>query len=154
MADLPDSPSARAALSDHVARLKHDLGKYVSMQQRWLGPDPPEDALRDALTSDLLSTRRGPLETVDAPTVWAEFRPLLVGDEALPGGGRVDLRGDSDFEALDGAMRGVSRAVEALRTDSLDRDGLFAGHRAAMEAADACRELARRLGAWGRRMDG
>lgn len=134
-------PEVRRALADHLSRLRHDLGKYVSLQVRWLGEDPDPAALREALEADLLGTRRGPSGTVDALAVWAEFRPALVGEAPLPDGPLVDLRGDPDLARLDAGMAEIARVVAALRADDLDADGVRRGARAAAEVAEACRAL-------------
>ena len=154
MSVLPETELGRAALAAHAARLKHDLGKYVALQQRWLGPDPDIAALRDALASDVLSTRRGPAGTVDALTVWAEFRPALVGEVEVADGVRVDLSDDEEFRAVDEAMDVLSRSAAALRHGAADDEVIREGHRAALRVADGCRALERRLGSWARRVDG
>ena len=145
MAPLPEDPTLRATLATHVARLKHDLGKYVALQQQWLGPDPEQDALEEALAADLLSTRRGPDRTLDASEVWAEFRGALVGEQDLPGGGRVDLRADPDVSRLEQAMQVIAQTVSALRAGGLDADGVTVGHQAAMTVVSSCRSLHKRL---------
>lgn len=118
------------ALSEPLARLRHDLGRYVSLQVRWLGDDPDPDALREALAADLLQTRRGPSGAVDALAVWGELRPALA-----------ELAGDPDFARIEVGMAGVARAIDGLRAGDLDRDGVRRGAAAAAEVADACRAL-------------
>lgn len=155
MSDLPDDPQTRTALADHAARLKHDLGKYVAMQQRWLGPEPATDALREALTSDLLSTRRGPDGTLSAVEVWAEFRGALHGEAPLGDGSVVDLSDAPEVQRIDAGMAVVTEVVAALQSEGgLDEAGVQRGHQAASEVAEGCRDLARRLATWVRRVDG
>jgi len=84
---MPDKldPVDHEALLELVARLKHDLGKYIAFQIRWVDDTAPVSERRRALEADLLETRRGPSGTVDAHAVWLEFRPALYGEEPLPG---------------------------------------------------------------------
>lgn len=131
----------RNALEDHLSRLRHDLGKYVSLQVRWLGEGAPADELARALAADLLETRRGPNGTLDAHTVWGEFRPALVGEQALDGGVRVDLSEDRDFAALDRAMDEVARVSAALRAGGADEATVASGVAAAGTVSGLCRRL-------------
>jgi hypothetical protein len=66
------------SLLEAAARARHDLGKYVSFQARWLGPDSPPETLREALRADLLETRKGPDGAQDASTLWRTLRVPLV----------------------------------------------------------------------------
>lgn len=126
----------RRALRDHAARIKHDLGKYVAFQARWLPVDPPAEELRAALEADLLSTRRGPGATLDALAVWQSFRAPLVGESLLEGEFTVDLRDQAHFSLLDDAMTDLATYVLALQSQSaLD---LGDARAAAMRVADAC----------------
>ncbi|MCO4743199.1 MAG: hypothetical protein KC912_00320 [Proteobacteria bacterium] len=101
-------------IRDHAARIKHDLGKYVAFQARWLPDDPADDELREALVADLLSTRRGPDGSMDALQVWDAFRAPLVGDEPLEEVS-VDLSEHRAFVELDQSMTALRVHVEALR---------------------------------------
>jgi hypothetical protein len=134
--------ATRTDLVAHLARVRHDLGRYVALQQRWLGDDATAEARAEALAADLLATRRGPEGTTDAVTVWADLRPPLVGEAPLPGGAMVDLTGDADLERLDAAMRDVARAIEGLR--AADASVVERGAAAAVEVAAACDALWRR----------
>lgn len=133
----------RAALREHLARLKHDLGKYVAFQQRWLGPDAGPESRRAALEADLLHTRRGPDGSVDALTVWADARPALVGQAEL-GGATIDLSHDPDIARLDGAMRAIAPLVEALRAGRATDVALARGSALALEVSETCRRLVER----------
>lgn len=137
--------AARSALVAHVARLKHDLGKYVALRQRWLGAAAPLDERRAALADDLLSTRRGPEGTLDALSVWGEFRPALVGEAELPGGHRVDLTGDPDMDALDAGMVALADVVVALRAGDRSEDLVVRGSEASLVVSERCRALDKRL---------
>jgi len=134
----------REALAEYVARVKHDLGKYVSFQVRWLAPDAPVAERRAALLADLTATRRGPEGSWDAPSLWAALRPALVGEVTLPGGPRVDLSADPLVQRIDQAIAVIAEVVAVLGTDPVDERALDRGERAAREVSEACRELVRR----------
>ncbi|HHO52899.1 MAG TPA: hypothetical protein ENK18_19000 [Deltaproteobacteria bacterium] len=136
---------ARGPLLDHLSRLRHDLGKYVSLQVRWLGASPPPEALRQAMMADLLETHRGPGGGIDAPTVWAGLRPALVGEVPLDDTITVDLSGDVDFERLDDAMARISGVVRDLRGGVDGPQTVATGIEAARTVSDACRALWSRL---------
>lgn len=120
---------ADPTLVEHVRRLRHDLGKYVSLQVRWLGDDPDPAALREALVQDLAHTRRGPDGSRTAPQVWAEFRSRLI--EALPGNARV--------YAIESAMVQIEALLPHL--GALDDAQVDAGVAAGAEVSAACRAL-------------
>jgi hypothetical protein len=125
-----------AALLEQVSRLKHDLGKYVRFQGRWLPPDAGLDARREALATDLLHTRRGPDGSVDALQVWADFAPALEGLE------HPELTRVRDGMA---ALRPVLTALRDAEAAGrpVDAGVVEAGERAAETVADAVRRLAR-----------
>lgn len=137
IAELP--PAVRAALADHLARVRHDLGKYVALQVRSVGEGATDEVLRQALASDLLATRSGPAGVADAIAVWDALAPPLRGEAPLAGGQVVDLRGDVDFDALVDAMDRVGAAVAALRRGEGPARWMVA---AALAASDRCRALA------------
>jgi hypothetical protein len=137
-------PHVRSALEEHLGRMKHDLAKYVAFQVRWLPEDAPLEARREALRSDLCATRRGPDGVQDAVALWAVFRPALVGEADLAGGERVDLSGDPDLQAIEGAMEVVGRTARALREGIAGEVEVGEGTAAALEVADRARELHRR----------
>jgi hypothetical protein len=137
------------ALASHVTRLRHDLGKYVSMQVRWLGDNPSPDALRDAVVADLLTTRRGPAGVQTAQAVWAEFQPALVGARELVDGVHVDLSEDSDVRQLEHHMAIIAEVADRLQTGLADGDTIDRGAEAAQKVAEACRSLGRRVRARG-----
>lgn len=135
-------PAQRAAVADHGARMKHDLGKYVAMQTRWTAPDAPIAERRAALTADLLQTRRGPDGESDACAVWEGFRPGWFGEAPLIDGSTIDLRADPDVAEIVLAMALVKAAIDALRAGP-DADPTE-GASAAIRVADACQRLHRR----------
>lgn len=104
-------------LVDDLADLRHDLGKYITFEVRFLEDPATDDDLRAALRRDLLETRRGAAGTEPAWDVWARLRPA-----------RLD--GDPDVAALDDLLA-------RLRDADLD------GPRATLDAAaDLAREVA------------
>lgn len=115
-------------LLEAAARARHDLGKYVAFQARWLEPDAPADALREALREDLLRTRKGPDGVVDAATLWRDLRGPL-----LPAG----------VERIDGLM--AELADRAGRLDALGADELLATARLARSVADELKALHARV---------
>jgi len=138
------STRSRRALAEHLGRLRHDLGKYISLQTRWAGPDASAAVLLAAVRADLLHTRRGPAGVVDAPTVWVEFRVHLVGQAPLSDGAWVDLTSDGDFGRLDAAMVEVTAVVCELRRGAGDTALVGRGVDAARVVAQSCRALHRR----------
>jgi hypothetical protein len=131
------------SLREQLVRLKHDLGKYIAFQVRWLAADASATARREALTADLLGTRRGPEGVRDAPSVWAEFRPSLVGEAELPGGGRADLSDDITFQAIDADMTAIAALLPALADGTASSAAVDSGIEAALRVADAVRQLHR-----------
>ena len=131
----------RAAVVEHVARIKHDLGKYVAFQVRWLPEEAGHEERLQALRADLLATRRGPDGELDASALWRQLRPALVGEEELAAGLRVDLRGHPDLERLDGAMAMVDGVLDRLRAGQQDEELVERGIAAARSVAEAVRAL-------------
>lgn len=130
-------------LREHLVRLKHDLGKYIAFQVRWLPDDATATDRREALAADLLGTRRGPEGVRDAPSVWGEFRPSLVGEVELPGGGRADLSADPHFMAIDADMNAISALLPSLADGTATPAAVDSGIEAALRVAEAVRELHR-----------
>ena len=69
-------------MDDLLADLHHDIGKAISLNQRWLGQNATEDDRLEAVRDDLLRTRRGPMGTQSAVELWSQYRthpemPLL-----------------------------------------------------------------------------
>ncbi len=116
------------SLLEAAARARHDLGKYVAFQARWLEPGATAEALRDALREDLLRTRKGPDGVVDAATLWRELRAPLA-----PAG----------VERVDALM--ATLAVRAATLDTLDAAALEDTARLAREVADELKALHARV---------
>ncbi|MBN1335926.1 MAG: hypothetical protein JXB39_08205 [Deltaproteobacteria bacterium] len=124
----PPDPS----LVEAVARVRHDLGKYVAMELRWLPPDPDPEAVRAALRADVGATRRQGDRLESAPALWDRLRPSLAG-----------LADDPDVAAVDAAMEGLRALLPDL--DHAPADRLAKGAAAAMEVAHALKRLDQRV---------
>ncbi|MEO0603926.1 MAG: hypothetical protein AAF211_20990 [Myxococcota bacterium] len=123
------APGALAPLSIALRRLRHDLGKSMSLQLRFAGPQTKDADLVEALQQDVLHTRRDPRGSRSATSLFDEARPWLTGDADLPAttGVRVDLSADS-------VMCRLSEIIEVLRA-----------HEAAIAAGTVQGELLRQL---------
>ncbi len=136
--------ASRSGLEVYLARIKHDLGKYIAFQIRWLPPDASFEERVAALRADLLETRRGPDGSIDACTLWMQLRPCLVGQEPIDGVGLVDLSNDDGVRALDQAMVVIAQVVAALNAHTTNEATLERGFEAAHAVAEACRTLHQR----------
>ncbi len=114
----------RMSAIEAAAKAKHDLGKYIAFQARWIEPGAPVHDLREALRDDLVRTRRGPDGVVGAAALWAGLRGPLV---AL------------GIDAIDAQMGVLAARADAL--ESLDEAALLDTARIAREVADALRVL-------------
>jgi hypothetical protein len=131
--------AALPALVRCLARARHDLGKYVAFQARWLGESPDTDELRAALLADLARTRSAGEAVESAPAVWARLRPALTGSAPLDDGTTADLRGDPDLEQVERGMSAIERALPGLARAT--HHELTAARAAALDAADALHRL-------------
>jgi hypothetical protein len=132
-----------AALDAFLGRMKHDLGKYVSLQMRWLAEEASLEDRERALKADLLATRRGPQGTQDALSVYREFRPVLMGDEPLSAGIVMNLSAHPMVVSLDAAMEEVARIAHVLTDSAVGEDDIDRGGRAALTVSNHCRDLYR-----------
>ncbi len=137
-------PEVAQGLATLTERLKHDLGKYVGLQARWLPPDAGLHERREALVQDVLQTRRGPEGTVGAHEVWSPFEAILLGHSTLPGGARVDLAGDPDVVTLRTRMEALSALRNEEAVHALEAEAVASAMAACAEIATACRSLVRR----------
>jgi hypothetical protein len=110
--------------NDATRRVRHDLGKYVHLEARWLGEDADADELREALRTDLLRTRRGPEGHVGCVELWAQLRPTLSG---------------VDVAEVDRLVESLGAAIPKLESYDLRRLRSVAEEARAL--ADACRRL-------------
>ncbi|MCP4804464.1 MAG: hypothetical protein GY913_20725 [Proteobacteria bacterium] len=101
---------------------RHDVGKYIAFQLRWLPDDAPADELLEALRSDVLRTRRGPSGVESAPQVWARVREPLSS---------LDLHG------IDTPMAELEAALGGLEDGTLQLSELRVLRARAIEVSDA-----------------
>jgi hypothetical protein len=111
---------------------RHDLGKYICMNQRWLGDQSDLSERVGALQADLLRTQSGPGGTVDAFALWARLRPPLegVGTEVL----EVDL-----------SLSRLESYREDIAQGTLNEANVAACTSDCRVIADALKRLTRRL---------
>ncbi len=128
----PPAPPDLRSLAEAAARARHDLGKYVALELRWLPPNADSDALRAALRADVGATRRDADRVESAPVLWDRLRPALAA-----------LGDDPDLTAVDAAVALLRALLPDLGTASPDR--LAAGAAAAFAVADALKRLDRRV---------
>lgn len=119
------------ALLPVVEDLRHDLGKYVCFEVRFVGLDAGVDDLRAALRADLLATRRRAGQTEAAWQLWGRLRPDA-------------LDGDDDVAVIDQAVAQLRRAELERRLDG-DRDALIALAGQATVVRDATRRISDRI---------
>jgi len=96
------------SLAEATAHAKHDLGKYVAFQLRWIAPDASDDELLDALRADVLNTRRGPSGRESAMDLWSRLRPTLEGADVSP----IDRAIDRLEDCAAGIERGTLTRAE------------------------------------------
>ena len=135
---------ARAGVHTVATRLKHDLGKYISLQARWLPVHADAQALRDALVSDLLHTRRGPAGSEPAAEVWAPYEAQLTGRIALDDGHVVDLSEDVDVAGIRAGMRELDEVAACLVADTASEHQVARGLEVARTVADHATSLVKR----------
>jgi hypothetical protein len=122
-------------LVEQLEDLRHDLGKYIRFETRFLPPDADAAALRAALRADLLQTRRRGDEIESAWALWRRLRPsLLDGD---PGVTALDREVAALEEAsLDGPPAALAAAAARAEAVALGCRTLHARARARLEALD------------------
>jgi hypothetical protein len=121
-------PEAIEDLVEQLADLRHDLGKYICFETRFVGIDAPETALREALKADLERTRcrRNPdgVEiTESAWDLWARIRP-------------GSLKDDPDITEIDALIGRLSTADLSADVDALRKTA-----ENALEVASVTRRL-------------
>ena len=121
-------------LLDAAARAKHDLGKYIAFQTRWLPEGASHQEWTDALQADLVKTRRGPDGAESAVAIWERIR-----------GDFGPLGKDDDIAGVDHAMGTIRQFMPALERGTITPDN-------AQVLAQASREVAQRLAALHRRL--
>lgn len=130
-------PSQREELLDLLSDLQHDLGKYLRLPLSLLPRDADAAAVRTALETALLKTRRGPAGARAAQEIWeafleeargrlssfAAFAPLegavsraLGWRRALEGGPAIDRAAvEADLGAVSAAIRALIEEVQSAR---------------------------------------
>ena len=135
---LPLSGSVADVLSEQVARLKHDLGKYIAFQSRWLAEESDVAELRAALIADLCETHRGPDGSRSAVEIWDAQRTAL--EPILREAFGVD---DPDWRAIATGLSDIGQALPHLET--ADAAALGETRRVAISVSDAIARLNRRV---------
>jgi len=147
-------PAEARALAEIAARVRHDLGRYLALQCRWLSTGSSLEERRAALTDDLLATARGPAGSRDALQVAAPILEALEGVGGWPADARpMDLRSVTEVEGLCLAIRALRPTLAAIRDGSLTDEQLdraveqaIATSDAALACAATLREIASRHG--------
>lgn len=120
------------ALLEAAQDARHDLGKYICMNQRWLGESCAPAERLEALQADLLRTQSGPSGAVDAFTLWARLRPRLEG-------------AGSEIEEVDLAISRLASRRESVEEGTADEATLAGCSADCKTIADALKRLTRRL---------
>jgi hypothetical protein len=114
-------PEEGEDLIRELRAIRHDLGRYICFEQRFLERKDDVLELRQALQSDLLSTRRTADGSETCFALWARLRPAVLDDDpdirvidqAIADIMRVDL--DGPLEELERAARLASRVRDASK---------------------------------------
>ncbi|HND32331.1 MAG TPA: hypothetical protein PLA94_20145 [Myxococcota bacterium] len=112
-------------MSEALTQARHDLGKYIALNLRWLPDAPTEEQLRAALITDLRATRSGGGVQEDAWSLWQRLRPGLTG---------------YNLEDLDSRMERIRQALPGL--EQLDAAALGRVAEDALAVGPALRRLA------------
>lgn len=117
-------------------RAKHDLGKYIAFQVRWMPPDAGVEEWREGLVSDLLHTRRGPAGSEGAVSIWKRLRPSFEG-----------LQDMSEIVAVDEAIAQIVALLPALEAGELSQEDM-------KSLGETAKLIANRLAALHKRLRG
>ncbi len=101
-------PAVLAPLVEVLADIRHDLGKYICFEQRFLAADAPLDQRRAALIADVGQTRRSGERVESAMDLWARMRP-------------AQLDGDEDVDFIDAEMGLLSQLWQATDPSDVER---------------------------------
>ena len=124
------SPESLTATTLQLERLRHDLGKYITLSVRFAGEAASAEDLMDALRADLLRTSSLNGQHEDAWTLWDRLRPSGIDEEpevgtidGLLGQMReVDLEGTlalDEIRSLCIAARSIAAATKDLHARAL-----------------------------------
>ncbi len=119
-------------LDEALAAARHDLGKYVHFEARWIAEDADATSVREALRADLLRTRRGPRGEHGVGKVWADARAEIALAMACDG---------RPLDLADIDRRVVELAAAAERLDDLSLPELRDVAALARSLAEAIRAL-------------
>ena len=103
--------------------IKHDLGRYICFERRFVEDSEDMGELRRALRSDIRMTRRSGDESETCWDIWTRLRPHLLND-------------DPDILIID-------RAIEDIM--SIDLDGPIDDLKRACELTESVRHSSRQL---------
>jgi hypothetical protein len=143
--EASDELTVHPELVEWALRLRHDLGKYISMQQRWLAPDATISERKDALLADILETRRSSEGVVDAFQIWSEFWALFSGASSLSDGTVLDLSEDRDLQQVASNLEVLAGVMQALSAERIEPQLVEEGEEAARAISGACRSFSRRI---------
>jgi hypothetical protein len=117
-------PALREALSD----LQHDLGKYLRLPLVLLPHDADDAAVREAVATALLRTKRSARATKTARAIWADFvaengdrwpalraavERALAWEAAIEGAGPIDrAAAERDLGAVGEVLRAIERGLD------------------------------------------
>ena len=101
-------PAALAPLVELLADIRHDLGKYICLEQRFLSSDASLDQRRAALIADVGQTRRSGETVETAMDLLARLRP-------------AQLDGDEDVDFIDAEMGLLSLLWQATDPAGVER---------------------------------
>jgi hypothetical protein len=129
-----EEPEMPMSLLEAAAAAKHDLGKYVAFQARWLPANASDQEWLEALQADVLHTRRSSDASQDAPSLWERLRGPLI-----------PLQGDSDLAAVDAAIAELQVILPRLAQGDLSSAELVRCSENARAVATHLAALHRRL---------
>ncbi len=128
---------------DVALRLKHDLGKYLTLSLRWLPEQASPHERREALREALLETRRAVSGPMTAAQVWEPFHALLSGEAEADDGSRLALAADPDVALLSSLMEHLGAV--AARWPTWTDDDVERAIAEALRVPEAIQRLIRRL---------
>ena len=126
---LEDIPmEKRLRLLPVLRAIRHDIGRYICFEQRFIEDRKDVSELRRALHSDVWCTRKNGEDVETCRALWLRLRP-------------VELDGDPDYDVIDSAIEDIMRIDLGGPVEELYR---------ACTLAETIRDASRRLLARGR----
>jgi hypothetical protein len=117
-----------------ATQAKHDLGKYIAFQSRWLPESATNQDWHQALQSDLLQTRKGPKGVESAVEIWASLEA-----------GFAPLADDEDIQSVQRAMDRIQGQLNDLQAGTMKAADLQALAQDAKQVATHLSALHKRL---------